>query len=59
MAEVIVSTIIKAVFQKLANEAVKQVVRATGIRSELKNLEKTLSNIQGLLIDASDKEVKE
>ncbi|GJY57348.1 NB-ARC domains-containing protein [Tanacetum coccineum] len=59
MAEVIASTLIEAVFQKLTNEAVKQIVRAKGIRSELKNLEKTLSDIQDLLIDASDKEVKE
>ncbi|PWA96444.1 NB-ARC domains-containing protein [Artemisia annua] len=58
MAEVIAS-LIEAVFQKLTNEALKQVVRAKGIRSELKNLEKTLSDIQDLLIDASDKEVKE
>ncbi|GKA46245.1 NB-ARC domains-containing protein [Tanacetum coccineum] len=59
MAEVIASTLIEAVFQKLANEAVKQIVRAKGIRSELKNLEKTLSDIQDLLTHASDKEVKE
>ncbi|PWA84498.1 NB-ARC domains-containing protein [Artemisia annua] len=59
MAEVIVSTLIEAVFRKLADEAVKQVVRAKRIRSELKNLGKTLSDIQDLLIDASDKEVKE
>ncbi|PWA70392.1 AMP-dependent synthetase/ligase [Artemisia annua] len=59
MAEGIASTIIEAVFRKLADEALKQIVRAKGIRSELKNLGKTLSDIQHLLIDASDKEVKE
>ncbi|PWA70393.1 NB-ARC domains-containing protein [Artemisia annua] len=59
MAEVIASTLLEAVFRKLADEAVKQVVRAKGIRSELKNLGKTLSDIQDLLSDASDKEVKE
>ncbi|PWA97451.1 NB-ARC domains-containing protein [Artemisia annua] len=59
MAEVIASTLIEAVFRKLANEALKQVVRAKGIHAELKNLGKTLSDIQDLLIDASDKEVKE
>ena len=58
MAEVIASTLIDAVFRKLADEALKQVVRAKGIRSELKNLGKTLSDIQDLLIDVSDKEVK-
>ncbi|PWA77150.1 NB-ARC domains-containing protein [Artemisia annua] len=57
MAEVIVSTLIEAIFQKLANEAVKQVVRAKGIHSELKKLGRTLSRIQALLNDASDKEI--
>ncbi|PWA28098.1 NB-ARC domains-containing protein [Artemisia annua] len=57
MAEVIASTLIEAVFQKLANEAVKQVVRAKGIHSELKKLGRTLSRIQALLNDASDKEI--
>ncbi|PWA87942.1 NBS-LRR resistance-like protein [Artemisia annua] len=57
MAEVIVSTLIEAVFQKLANEAVKQVVRAKGIHSELKKLGRTLSRIQALLNDALDKEI--
>ncbi|PWA66319.1 NB-ARC domains-containing protein [Artemisia annua] len=59
MAEVIASTLIDAVFKKLADEAVKQVVRAQGIRSELENLEQTLSHIQDLLLDASNKEITE
>ncbi|GKA52200.1 NB-ARC domains-containing protein [Tanacetum coccineum] len=57
MAEVIASTLIEAVFQKLANEAVKQVVRAKGIHSELKKLGRTLSRIQALLNDAWNKEI--
>ncbi|GKC15433.1 NB-ARC domains-containing protein [Tanacetum coccineum] len=57
MAEVIASTIIEAVFQKLANEAVKQAVRAKGIHSELKKLGRTLYRIQELLNDASNKEI--
>ncbi|PWA86158.1 NB-ARC domains-containing protein [Artemisia annua] len=57
MAEVIASTIIEAVFKKLANEALKQVARAKGIHSELKNLGRTLSRIQALLKDASNKEI--
>ncbi|PWA63165.1 NB-ARC domains-containing protein [Artemisia annua] len=57
MAEVIASTLIEAVFQKLANEAVKQVVRAKGIHSELKKLARTLSRIQALLNDAWNKEI--
>ncbi|PWA34989.1 NBS-LRR resistance-like protein [Artemisia annua] len=59
MAEVIASTLIEAVFKKLADEAVKQVGRVKGIRSELKSLEKTLFRIQALLVDASDKEIKD
>nr|GEV40054.1 NB-ARC domains-containing protein [Tanacetum cinerariifolium] len=57
MAEVIASTIIEAVFQKLANEAIKQAVRAKGIHSELKKLGRTLYRIQELLNDASNKEI--
>ncbi|GJX31564.1 NB-ARC domains-containing protein [Tanacetum coccineum] len=53
----IASTLIEVVFQKLANEAVKQVVRAKGIHSELKKLGRTLSRIQELLNDASNKEI--
>ncbi|PWA84177.1 NB-ARC domains-containing protein [Artemisia annua] len=59
MAEVIASTLIEAIFQKLANEALKQVGRVQGIRSELKSLEKTLYRIRALLVDASDKEIKQ
>ncbi|PWA42775.1 hypothetical protein CTI12_AA541380 [Artemisia annua] len=57
MAEIIASTLIEAVFQKLANEALKQVVRAKGIHFELKKLQKTLSRIQALLNNASNKEI--
>ncbi|PWA44641.1 NBS-LRR resistance-like protein [Artemisia annua] len=59
MAEVIASTLIEAVLQKLVSEAVKQVGRVQGIRSELMSLEKTLFHIKALLVDASDKEIKE
>ncbi|GKA64674.1 NBS-LRR resistance-like protein [Tanacetum coccineum] len=59
MAEVIASTLIEAVFKKLADVAVKKVGRVQGIRSELKSLEKTLYRIQALLADASDKEIKQ
>ncbi|PWA48638.1 NBS-LRR resistance-like protein [Artemisia annua] len=59
MAEVIVSPLIEAVFQKLADVAVKQVGRVQGIRSELKSLKKTLFRIQALLVDASEKEIKQ
>nr|GEU80536.1 NBS-LRR resistance-like protein [Tanacetum cinerariifolium] len=58
MADVIASTLLEAVFKKLADVAVKKVGRVQGIRSELKSLGKTLSRIQALLVDASDKEIK-
>ncbi|PWA65467.1 NBS-LRR resistance-like protein [Artemisia annua] len=57
MAEVIASSLIEIIFQKLANEAFKQVARAQGIQSELKKLTRTLSQIQALLNDASQKEI--
>ncbi|GJV30172.1 NBS-LRR resistance-like protein [Tanacetum coccineum] len=57
MAEVIASTLIEAVSQKLVYEAIKQVVRANGIHSELKKLERTLFRIQALLNDAWNKEI--
>ncbi|GKF11630.1 NBS-LRR resistance-like protein, partial [Tanacetum coccineum] len=59
MAETIASAILKPIFQKLADEGVKQVGRVQGIHSELESLEKTLFRIQALLVDASDKEIKD
>ncbi|PWA51215.1 NBS-LRR resistance-like protein [Artemisia annua] len=59
MAEVIASSLIQAIFKKLADEAFKQVVRAQGIQSELKKLKRTLFQIQALLNDASQKEITE
>ncbi|GKF86943.1 NB-ARC domains-containing protein, partial [Tanacetum coccineum] len=57
MAEIIASTLLEAVFQKLTDVAVKPISRVQGIRSELKSLEKTLYRIKALLVDASDKEI--
>ncbi|PWA57057.1 NB-ARC domains-containing protein [Artemisia annua] len=59
MAEGMASDLVKVVLQKLANEAIKQIVRAKEIRSELKSFGKTLTDIQDLLINAADKEIKE
>nr|GEY95581.1 NB-ARC domains-containing protein [Tanacetum cinerariifolium] len=59
MAELIASTLIEAVLEKLTDEAVKQVDRVQGIHSELESLKKTLLRIQALLVDASDKEIKD
>ncbi|GJX17518.1 NB-ARC domains-containing protein [Tanacetum coccineum] len=59
MAELIASILIEEVLKKLTDEAVKQVDRVQGIHSELESLKKTLLRIQALLVDASDKEIKE
>ncbi|PWA90644.1 CC-NBS-LRR-like protein [Artemisia annua] len=56
MAEIIATELIKVVFQKLGDEALKQIVRAQGIHAELEKLKKTLCKIQDLLNDASEKE---
>nr|XP_043614976.1 putative disease resistance protein At3g14460 [Erigeron canadensis] len=57
MAEIIVVALIQVVLQKLGDEALKQIIRAKGIESELNNLGNKLSMIQDFLSDASDKEI--
>ncbi|XP_076909417.1 putative disease resistance RPP13-like protein 1 [Bidens hawaiensis] len=57
MAEIIASEILKSVFEKLASEAIKTYVRSQGIHSEINNLERTLTKIQSLLNDASQKHI--
>ncbi|MFS7926099.1 putative P-loop containing nucleoside triphosphate hydrolase, leucine-rich repeat domain superfamily [Helianthus anomalus] len=59
MAEIIASELLRAVFEKLSSEAVKKIGRSQGIQSELKKLERTLTQIQSLLNDASQKEITE
>ncbi|KAF5775492.1 putative P-loop containing nucleoside triphosphate hydrolase [Helianthus annuus] len=56
MAEIIASELLNVVFGKLASEALNAYVRSQGIHSELKKLERTLTQIQSLLNDASQKE---
>ncbi|KAM0069334.1 putative virus X resistance protein-like, coiled-coil [Helianthus debilis subsp. tardiflorus] len=57
MAEAIANELIKVLVKKMADEAFKRIARAQGIHNELKELMRTLSRIQNLLIDASEKEV--
>nr|KAJ0218161.1 hypothetical protein LSAT_V11C300148570 [Lactuca sativa] len=57
MAEIVLSAFLTVVFEKLASEALKKIVRSKGIESELKKLKKTVDQIQDLLNDASQKEV--
>ncbi|KAJ0717102.1 putative P-loop containing nucleoside triphosphate hydrolase, leucine-rich repeat domain superfamily [Helianthus annuus] len=57
MATIIASELLNVVFGKLASEALKAYVQSQGIHSELKKLERTLTQIQSLLNDASQKEI--
>ncbi|CAH1412464.1 unnamed protein product [Lactuca virosa] len=57
MADVVVSAFFTVFFEKLASEALQKIARAKGIDSELKKLKRSLSQIQALLYDASQKEI--
>ncbi|KAJ0673120.1 putative virus X resistance protein-like, coiled-coil [Helianthus annuus] len=57
MAETVAIELVKVVFQKLTDEAMKRIARSQGIHNELKELRSTLSHIQAFLNDASEKEV--
>ncbi|XP_035838362.1 putative disease resistance RPP13-like protein 1 [Helianthus annuus] len=57
MAETLANELLKVLVKKLTDEAFKRIARAQGIHNELKELKKTLSRIQDLLNDASQKEV--
>ncbi|KAK9079616.1 hypothetical protein SSX86_001289 [Deinandra increscens subsp. villosa] len=58
-AETIAIELVNVLFQKLADEAFKRISRSQGIHKELKELGSTLSRIQDLLNDASQKEVND
>ncbi|PWA48969.1 NB-ARC domains-containing protein [Artemisia annua] len=57
MAELVISGMLKAIFEKLTSVAVNKITRSKEIHSELKKWESQLSHIRALLIDASQKEV--
>ncbi|KAF5775959.1 putative virus X resistance protein-like, coiled-coil [Helianthus annuus] len=57
MAETLANELLKVLVKKMTDEAFKRVARAHGIYNELKELKQTLSRIQDLLQDASQKEV--
>ncbi|KAJ0673180.1 putative P-loop containing nucleoside triphosphate hydrolase, leucine-rich repeat domain superfamily [Helianthus annuus] len=59
MAEAAAAALVKVIFQKLADEAFKKYARSQKIDSELNELQSTLSHIQDLLTDASEKEITE
>ncbi|KAJ0673201.1 putative virus X resistance protein-like, coiled-coil [Helianthus annuus] len=56
-AEALANELLKVLVKKMADEAFKRIARAQGIHNELKELKTTLSRIQDLLQDASQKEV--
>uniref|UniRef100_A0A251SNR5 Putative NB-ARC n=1 Tax=Helianthus annuus TaxID=4232 RepID=A0A251SNR5_HELAN len=57
MAETLANELLKVLVKKMTDEAFKRIPRAQGIHNELKELKTTLSRIQDLLNDASQKEV--
>ncbi|PWA37106.1 NBS-LRR resistance-like protein [Artemisia annua] len=57
MAEIVLSALLTVVFEKLSSTAVNKIARSKKIHSELKKWESSLSMIQALLMDASQKEV--
>ncbi|KAJ0851480.1 putative P-loop containing nucleoside triphosphate hydrolase, leucine-rich repeat domain superfamily [Helianthus annuus] len=57
MAETAASALLNVIFEKLADEAFKKFARSQKIDSELNELQSTLSHIQDLLTDASEKEI--
>ncbi|KAJ0673238.1 putative P-loop containing nucleoside triphosphate hydrolase, leucine-rich repeat domain superfamily [Helianthus annuus] len=59
MAETAASALLSVIFEKLTDEAFKKFARSQKIDSELNELQSTLSHIQDLLTDASDKEITE
>ncbi|MFS8022982.1 putative P-loop containing nucleoside triphosphate hydrolase, leucine-rich repeat domain superfamily [Helianthus anomalus] len=58
MADAATSALVKLIFEKLAEKAFKKYVRSQGIHSELESLGRELSQIQEVLHDASEKEIK-
>ncbi|KAJ9547091.1 hypothetical protein OSB04_019634 [Centaurea solstitialis] len=57
MADIILSPIIDKLFEKFVSPTFDKLVRYAGIHSEVKKWKKSLSEIQALLNDASQKEV--
>ncbi|GJW50200.1 NB-ARC domains-containing protein [Tanacetum coccineum] len=57
MAELILTALLKVIFEKLTSVAVNKITRSKEIHSELKKWERSLSHIQSFLEDASQKEV--
>nr|KAJ0219051.1 hypothetical protein LSAT_V11C300148370 [Lactuca sativa] len=59
MAEIVLSSFLTVIFEKLASETLKKFALSKGINSQLKKLERSLIQIKALLNDASQKEITE
>ncbi|XP_010908948.1 putative disease resistance protein RGA3 [Elaeis guineensis] len=59
MAEVVASSLLRLVFDKLGNKILKEFGMSRGVDKELKKLESTLSTIHDVLEDAEARQVKE
>ncbi|KAL8238621.1 hypothetical protein R6Q59_015188 [Mikania micrantha] len=57
MAEVVVSALLRGLFEKLASTALKNIALYMGIDAEINKLPRSLTKIQGLLADASRKDI--
>ncbi|KAM0007469.1 putative P-loop containing nucleoside triphosphate hydrolase [Helianthus debilis subsp. tardiflorus] len=57
MAELVLSAFLGVLFEKLASAALKNIVQYKGIDAEIKKWQRSLKQIQGVLADASHKEI--
>ncbi|KAJ9550089.1 hypothetical protein OSB04_022632 [Centaurea solstitialis] len=59
MAEIFVAAFVNVLFEKLASADFMKLARSEGIESQLNKWKKTLSQIQAVLADAEQKQIKE
>ncbi|KAF5775319.1 putative P-loop containing nucleoside triphosphate hydrolase, leucine-rich repeat domain superfamily [Helianthus annuus] len=57
MAEVVLSALLPVLFEKLTSAAVKSIARYRGVDAEIKKWHRSLTQIQAVLTDASQKEI--
>ncbi|KAJ0499385.1 putative P-loop containing nucleoside triphosphate hydrolase [Helianthus annuus] len=57
MAELVLSAFLGVVFEKLTSAALKNIASYKGIDAEIKKWKRSLTQIQGVLVDASQKDI--
>ncbi|KAJ0716562.1 putative P-loop containing nucleoside triphosphate hydrolase, leucine-rich repeat domain superfamily [Helianthus annuus] len=57
MAELVLSALLPVLFEKLTDASVKSIARYRGVDAEIKKWQRSLTQIQGVLTDASQKEL--